>query len=375
MPKPGDAPAKEPVDSIQEALGDAYDAQLDSDDAGGETAATPAAGDGTPADDKGPARGPDGKFAKKDETPAPAADPAATAATDPAAAPAAQQQPPAGAIEPEEHWSEQDKIAFRAIPPEHRSWVMERYKRLESDNTRKSQEAASLRSYKQQLDAIIEPQRHELQAMGVDDVGAVRMLFGIRDYLRRDPVAGIQWLAGQFGVDIAQLANTPPPDPAAAAVRQTEQQLGGRLTQLEQQIQNDRMQQAWRVLDTFSQEKDTTGALKHPHFEAVVNDMTQLMKSGMVPLGDLQQAYEKALRLHPELSTPAAPAAPPATPAAPANSAQAATQKKDDTLDKAATAAKAKKAARGVDSGGSGKAEHKMSLHEELAARVDGSMQ
>lgn len=337
MPKTDGAP-QEPA-SIRDALDQAYDEQTKVEEPEvTEEITEPETAEGERA------RGPDGKFVKTEEVKAEA--------------------PPVEAIEPEAHWSEEDKNAFRAIPPEHRKWVFERYKRVEADNTRKSQEAASLKKFREQFEEVIAPYRQEFQMQGMDEVSAIRSLFAIRDHLRKDPVGGFKWLAQQFGVDLAQLNQEQPQDPALQAVNQQFQAVTNKLQAVEQTIQQERLNSAWERINAFAQEKDPSGRLKHPHFEAVSDSMTQLMKAGIVPMGDLENAYATAVRLKPELSTPAPVA-------------QVEPPKPDDKaaeLEKAAKAAKAKKAAAGVSSGASAATDRKLSLREELEARVDGSL-
>lgn len=353
MPKAKDA-LDEPVGSIRESLGAAWDEQ--------ETVEAPEveAVEETAETKTERARDETGKFTKAEkEEPEEKAE--EVKAEEQSAVPVVDE------IIPEEHWSDADKGAFTAIPVEHRKWVMDRYKRLEADNTRKSQEAASLRSYKQQFDAILQPYRQEFALAGLDEAGGVRYLLAVRDALKNKPAETLNWLAQQYGVDLRQVAEgIQPPDPATQAVTQQVNQFGQKLTQIEQSLQQNAEQQAYRMLDTFAQEKDATGNPKHPHFEAVVETMTQLMKSGMVQLGDLETAYKQAVLLKGLTTTTAAPATAPVTVAQP--------DKKKEELDKAAIAAKAKKAAAGVSGGTSKKTDRKMSLRDELAARVDGSL-
>ena len=267
-------------------------------------------------------------------------------------------------IEPEEHWSEPDKLAFRNIPAEHRTWVMERYKRIEADNTRKSQEAATLRAFRASLEQVYEPHKAEFAAQGLDEIGAVRSLFAIRENLKKNPQATLQWLAQQFNVDLSGLNNAEEADPQTQAISQAMQQMTNRLSTFEQTLNQDRTNQAMKMLDNFMKEKDDSGNIRHPHFEAVTNDITQLMQAGIVPLGDLQAAYDKAMLLHPELVKTEKKAQVKASP----------DTVKQDELTKAATAAKAKKASLGVKGDGGGKSEQKLTLRQELEARMDGSL-
>lgn len=333
-------PKGEEPKSIREALDQAYDEQT-------EEVETVEAQEVETVEEKETARGPDGKFAKAEEK------------LEKVEAPVIE------AIEPEEQWSEPDKNAFRAIPPEHRKWVMERYKRIESDHTKKSMEAAELRKFREHFDQVLSPYKSEIQMQGMDEIAAVRSLFAIRDRLRQDPVNGFKWLANQFGVDLTQLNEQSTQDPASQAVNQVVQKYDSKLAQIEQTIQQDRLNQAWARINAFAQEKDATGRQKYPHFEAVSESMTQLMKAGIVPLGDLEKAYEKAVRLKPELSTPA--------PVAQVEPPKQELTDKSAELEKAAKAAKAKKAAVGVSSGATA-TDRKLTLREELAARVDGSL-
>ena len=347
-----DTPEKESVGSIRQALESAYDAELAEPTEEVEEVAEPEKVEGS---DEGRARGPDGKFVKKEGEEELKTDEAQV------------ETPAPEAIEPEEHWSEADKAAFRAENAvELRKWFKERYKRIEADHTRKSQEAASLRSYKQQLDAIIEPYRQDIGLSGMDEVGAIRYLFSVRDAIQKNPVQGLTWLAQQYGVDLSQLANAPQPDPAVQAVNQQVAQISTQFQQLQQSLQQDKMRQAQSLIDNFAAEKDGQGNPKHPHFETVVDTMTQLMKSGMVQLGDLEGAYSKAVLFH-GLKDPA--------PAPQARPVEKPEDKKQAELDKAAAAAKAKKAAAGVSGGSTSKTDKKMTLREELEARYEGNLQ
>lgn len=341
-----DVPAKEPV-SIRESLEQEYSRQENPEP-------VEAAPEETPEKETKPerARAPDGKFAKqekeekKDE---PKAEEVKAILDE---------------INPEEHWSAEDKSAFKLIPNEHRKWVFDRYKRLEADNTRKSQESAQLRSYKQQLDAVLEPYRQEFALSGMDEIGAIRYLMGIRDYLKNKPAEAFQWLAQQYGVDLANL-NTQV-DPAQQAVSSQMGQIGNELNTLRQQLYNEKVGQLTKQIEGFSKETDATGNLKHPHFEAVSETMTQLFKSGMVQPGDLETAYQKAVAFQ-GLTHPV-PAQVQTVKEEPKET------QKNDELEKAAAAAKAKKAAAGIDGGSTSKKERPMTMREELEARYDGRL-
>jgi hypothetical protein len=75
------------------------------------------------------------------------------------------------------------------------------------------------------------------------------------------------------------------------------QALRGELNQMRQQDADRQNAEVLKVsrwqIDSFADEKDAQGNLKHPHFDAVLEHMIELYRAN--PERDLQQAYDMAI--------------------------------------------------------------------------------
>lgn len=253
-------------------------------------------------------------------------------------------------IDPPQHWSAADRDRFSKLPVEAQSFVIERHKSMEADYTRKTQEVASIRKRGEALDEVIAPFRQEFQLAGMDDVAAIRQLFSVHDFLKRDPTKAVQWLAQTYGADLTQTEEDV--DPHVAALRREVQQLHQERQQETLTAQQRQQQELVNQIKTFEEEKDESGNLKHPHFITVYDDMVKMIQSGLA--SDLQGAYDRAVRMRPDLQ--------PATQREPVK----------PKTDKAKLAKRAKKAASGVkSSGASVKRDAPQSLRDEISALVD----
>jgi uncharacterized protein YhaN len=81
------------------------------------------------------------------------------------------------------------------------------------------------------------------------------------------------------------------------------QALRGELHQMrqaaDQQVQAETMRVTKWGIDSFADEKDAQGNLKHPHFDAVLPQLVELYRAN--PERDLQQAYDMAIWAVPEV--------------------------------------------------------------------------
>ena len=202
------------------------------------------------------------------------------------------------------HWPKDFAAKFEALEAPAQHMFMERYKDLEGDYTRKTQEIAKYKKRNEAFDEIMAPFKGDFERAGMDDVSAVRQLLAAHDYLRKDPQNAINWLANQYGVDMAAIGNDPAAEDEFAdpQVKQLQQQVA----QLTGFIQNQQTQQQSQVqastqsfIDQFAQETDANGNPKHPHFDRVRGVMGSLISSENAK--DLATAYEMAVYADPEL--------------------------------------------------------------------------
>lgn len=213
-----------------------------------------------------------------------------------------EQAPVLEAISAPKHWPKDEQEVFNSWDANVQHQVMDRYKAMEGDYTKKTQEIAKYRKRNEALDEIYGPFRDDFQRAGMDEVAATRQLLAAHKYLREDPQQALKWLAKSYGVDLTAVnddtATDEYADPQMKAMQQQIAQLQGTINNQQQQAQNMQKQEVQAMIDNFQTAKDVDGNLKHPHFDVVQNQMSGLISSGVAK--DIESAYEMAVYANPE---------------------------------------------------------------------------
>ena len=207
-------------------------------------------------------------------------------------------------IEAPAHWAADFKDSFNALPPDAQEVFLQRYKDMEGDYTRKTQEVADIRRRASALDEVMVPFRDEFARAGLDDIGAVRQLLGAHKFLRESPQQAIAWLAQNYGINtealaVSEQAEDDFADPQVKQLRDQVSQLQGYLQTQAQQQQQAAVADTQQQIDTFAKATVEDGSLAHPHFDAVRTTMGGLIQSGVAQ--DMDAAYEMAVYANPEL--------------------------------------------------------------------------
>ena len=214
-----------------------------------------------------------------------------------------EQAPELEAISAPKHWPKEEQEIFNAWDANVQHQVMDRYKAMEGDYTKKTQALAKYKKRNESLDEIYGPFRDDFQRAGMDEVAATRQLLAAHKYLREDPQQALKWLAKSYGVDLTAVNDDTAiedeyADPQMKAMQQQIAQLQGTITNQQQQAQNMQKQEVQAMIDNFQTAKDADGNLKHPHFDVVQNQMSGLISSGVAK--DIESAYEMAVYANPE---------------------------------------------------------------------------
>ena len=214
-----------------------------------------------------------------------------------------EQAPELEAISAPKHWPKEEQEIFNAWDANVQHQVMDRYKAMEGDYTKKTQALAKYKKRNESLDEIYGPFRDDFQRAGMDEVAATRQLLAAHKYLREDPQQALKWLAQSYGVDLKAVNDDTAiedeyADPQMKAMQQQIAQLQGTITNQQQQAQNMQKQEVQAMIDNFQTAKDADGNLKHPHFDVVQNQMSGLISSGVAK--DIASAYEMAVYANPE---------------------------------------------------------------------------
>lgn len=208
-----------------------------------------------------------------------------------------------------EHWSEDDKAAFKALDSKAKNWLLSRHKAMEGDYTRKTMELAKDRKKVEKLaavDKVFEQYKDDLMASGVDEARATAELMEAYRQLRRDPKAVLQRLAQTYGVELQSSkaeelsgGNIPEWDQLKNEIGQLK---AGMQQQMQQQIlQSIRMGQ--HKINNLKEAKDETGRELYPHFESLLPEMLMLAHAD-VAMGkqpDLNDLYERSGWSHPTI--------------------------------------------------------------------------
>lgn len=271
----------------------------------------------------------------------------------------------AGLVAPA-HWPADVRTMFEKQPPEVRKFLLERHKAMEADYTKKMQELSPMRRLNDTLDEVFKPYDEEMRQLGVTREQAIRELVGIHARLKKDPVAGLKYIAEISGVDIKTLATTPASDlgeesPIVKALRSEVSGLKDQVSKLTGTQSAAADEARLREVSQFADEKDDKGQPKRPYFDEVAKDITRLL-NGAKAAGEkmtLQEAYDSAVFANPTVR-------------AKLLAAQDAERKAKEEKERAEKAEAARRAASGdVTGAGSAAAVHKAtdgSVREELEA-------
>ena len=256
-------------------------------------------------------------------------------------------------------WKQPYRDAFGkyAANPEYRELLskwQEHWKEHQGEFTRKSQEYADYRKRLDPIYEVVKPYESYWQMQGMDTVSGVRQLVTYASELARDPAGMIPKLAQMYGVDLASLVAEQPYVPQEVlSLQQQLQQVQGQFQQLTQYQQQQQYARLNQEIQAFQTAVDEQGNPKAPHFERVFDSMVQLANAGLAK--SIQEAYDKAVALNPEIQAEVQQQA---------QQAQAVTR--------AAEANRALEASRGVRSKGSGGAQPVRSAREDYAAALAG---
>src|SRR6185312_14090815 len=170
------------------------------------------------------ARGPDGKFAKKEDEPEPvvAEQPEKT-------------ETPEVKVETKEaptHWSQADKDKFKTQPPEVQSFILDRFKAMEGDYTKKTQAIAELKKEYGPVDEMFAPHKEVLRQKGFTPKTLIEAWANVEQKLAGGPDSAVDVIRGLVsGYNI-------PPEKIAAALGIARQAVQNNVQQQPTAVQN-----------------------------------------------------------------------------------------------------------------------------------------
>ena len=214
--------------------------------------------------------------------------PPAPAQVAPAEAPSSPVSPPP------ESWSPEQKAHWEKLDPALQTFLSQR----ENESQTQRQIVARYRD----LDETLAPHRAQWTTAGTTDAQAIKTLLAAQNYLQRDPIGGLRWLARSYGIhDLSQVAPVPSGqqssgeapqtalDPAVAITMDRVGRLEQSLNAHQAIIQEQQRAHVMAEVEAF--------AKTHPHLDVIAQDVARLIQTGAAP--DLATAYETAVWANP----------------------------------------------------------------------------
>ena len=218
----------------------------------------------------GPARDEAGKFAKAEKA-------------EPEPEPPVWKRPPAS-------WKKDFHEDWNQAPDRLKEYAWQR----EEQMRRGVEPLLTKAQFADQMQTAIEPYMQTIRGMGLEPVDAIKALMNADHVLRTSApdqkLAYFHQLAQQYGINLAG-QQAPQVDPTIFALQNELNNVRGEVMTWKQQQEAAQNQTLLGEINNF--------ASKAEHFEDARPTMIQLLQSGMAE--SLEDAYDKAIRLNPEL--------------------------------------------------------------------------
>ena len=215
------------------------------------------------------------------------------------------QEPAKPAIQRPQSWSSDVDELWAKLPPAAQELIAKR----EGEAHKRITEQGELVKSIEPIQPYLEPLQRASARMGLPPGEGLKLLLAADDYLARDPVSAIQWMAQQAGVDLSrfgQPSNAVPESAEVSALHQKIAHLERQLTdtstriQLREQTELQTQQHSLQSLvNDFAKGKDYW-----PDIETEVVNQIHAIKvasPNLSPKEVLERAHERALKLNDEV--------------------------------------------------------------------------
>lgn len=242
-----------------------------------------------------------GKFAKAEQ------EAAEQAAVDRGATPAEAKQAVAQGWRPP-YWNDEQHTPWGALPEQVRGALEQREKAFYQHLEKLAEQRKPLEPFQGVLERL-NPHAEQLRAAGVEPHAFVSQLIDAHQYLTSKPGEALVWLANAYGVSPADLYNQ------LTEGQGQQQQADPRVQTLEQELRDlkqwktswEQQQQELRQLQEAEQQAALVSEVEKwakdkPHFDAVRDTMSDLIKANPGKYNSLDTAYDHACKLHPEIA-------------------------------------------------------------------------
>jgi hypothetical protein len=215
-------------------------------------------------------------------------------------------EPAPPAIQRPQAWSSDVDELWSKLPPAAQELISKR----EGEAHKRITELGEVAKTVEPIKPYLEPLQRASARMGVSPGKGLELLLAADDYLARDPVQAIQWLAQQSGVDLSRFGQQPTGEVSESAevnaLNQKISQLvrmlsetSHRIQSREQQEQQAQAQSLENLVQDFAKGKDYW-----PEIEAEVAAQIaaiRLSDPSLSPKDTLEKAHERAVKLNDDI--------------------------------------------------------------------------
>jgi len=202
-----------------------------------------------------------------------------------------------------EHWGIDDKEMFKALDNRGRDFLLRRHKQMEADYTKNKQALAEEQKIAESFKKAVTPYESYLKEIGLNPQEAFEKLLATEMRLRmvspKEKAQILQNLAQEYGAEFDPNAEPIQIDEATQRIYDELNRQKSELMQLKQEREFTQKRSIDSTIESFANQKDDKGILKHPHFETLRDQMGKLLNSGLA--GNLDEAYERAIYLQSDL--------------------------------------------------------------------------
>lgn len=231
-------------------------------------------------------------------------------------------------LEPPKNWTQARKEQFKELPEPAKQILLDRFKEMDADYTRKTSEIAEQRKLYGAVDEVFAPYRDQMRAAGYTPEIAVKAWaqaeIALSNPETRDQA--FKELATAYKFDLSKLVDAPrqpaaidPNDAEAVAkaeldkiltpylspsqkeieaLKATVAQLTATQTRTQDHERNSAANRVMSEITTFIEAKDATGNSLHPYFADVENGMA-IIAAGLQrmnqPVPPLEELYQRAV--------------------------------------------------------------------------------
>jgi len=206
------------------------------------------------------------------------------------------------------YWNDEQHTPWGALPEQVRGALEQRERAFYAHLEKQAEQRKPLEPFQGVLERL-SPHAEQLRAAGVEPHAFVSQLVDAHSYLASKPAEALLWLAETYNVSPADLYNQimqgqqqqTQADPRVQTIEQELQGLKQWKSTWEQREQQRLQQQEAEQQASLVSEVEKWAKDK-PHFDAVRDTMSDLIKANPGKYNSLDTAYDHACKLHPEIA-------------------------------------------------------------------------